>query len=467
MKRKISALTALLLVVLLIAACASPAAPAQPDGATDQPAAADQPAEEPAQAEEDAAAVDGAAPVTIRAAWWGDTRRNEVYQEIIDRFMEEYPHVTVLSEPAAWGDYWERLTVQAAGGNAPDFFGMNFSFAADYIRRGVLAPLDQFVADGVINLDGWTQGTINTGIVDGTNYMIAMGVTNAGTFLNVGLFEELGVALPAYDWSWNDFRELGLQVREASDARGGPSLYIGGNRCGDLGGFRFFSIQRGTDTFDPDGNMTINVADVEEWFAMWQEFTELGIVPDPDTSAEFAGATLEDSMFGRGRVLSANTAANQFPLFSNTFPDKSLALVRNPNLENAPIGKIIEGSHWAVSASAPPENQLAAAQLLNFWVNHERSLEIFLLDQGVPGNLPQVQNVIIPLLEGAQQVFADYVDSLAGLAVAPSMPPLGIGELNSVFTEMSEMVRFGVLSPADAAQQFMDEANDILARHAN
>jgi len=457
MKKQIFVLLTLLVVAFAFAACGNNG------GGNDQPAA-QQPAGE-AATQPPAATVDGAESVTIRAAWWGDVRRNEIYQEIIDRFMEDYPHITVISEPASWGDYWERLTVQAAGGNAPDFLGMNFSFASDYIRRGVLAPLDPFIDNGTINLDGWAQGTIDTGIVDGTKYMLAMGVTHNGTFLNLGLFEELGVPVPAMDWTWDDLRNLGEQVRDASIARGGPRVYIGGSRAGDIGQFRFFSIQRGVDTFDANGNMTLRQEDVEYWFQMWYDLMADGIIPDAETSAEFAGATLEDGMFARGRVLSINTAANQFPLHANSLPDLDIALIRNPNFRGAPYGNLVEGSHWGISSAAPAENQLAAAQLINFWANTERALELFLLDQGVPGNLTMVQNVVVPLLEGPQQVFADFVDSLAGRAIAPTMPPLGISEINSLFTEMTEMVNFGVMSPAAAAAQFMQEAEDILSRH--
>jgi ABC-type glycerol-3-phosphate transport system substrate-binding protein len=87
--------------------------------------------------------------------------------------------------------------VQVAGGNAPDFIGMHPQYAADYIGRGMVEPLDQYIKDGIISTDGWAQGTLNTGVVNGVTYMMPMGVTFTSEFVNAGVLKDLGFDVPA------------------------------------------------------------------------------------------------------------------------------------------------------------------------------------------------------------------------------------------------------------------------------
>ncbi len=42
--------------------------------------------------------------IEIRASWWGDTTRNEKYNEIIDRFEAENPDIKVVRESGSWND---------------------------------------------------------------------------------------------------------------------------------------------------------------------------------------------------------------------------------------------------------------------------------------------------------------------------------------------------------------------------
>ncbi|MBQ9007837.1 MAG: extracellular solute-binding protein, partial [Clostridia bacterium] len=137
-------------------------------------------------------------PITIRIAWWGDTVRHEKYNKIMDAFQAEYPWITVEREYGTWNDYWDKLATQVAGGNAPDVMGMHQQFAADYVARGVTLPLEQYIADGVIDVSKMTEGTLEGCKYDGKIVMLPMGITVSTVLLNKTLCDQLGVAIPAY-----------------------------------------------------------------------------------------------------------------------------------------------------------------------------------------------------------------------------------------------------------------------------
>ena len=404
-------------------------------------------------------------PVEIRAAWWGDTNRHALYQQILDAFVEEFDHVPVAPEPTSWNDYWDKLQTQSAGGNAPDFMGMHPQFAADYIRRNVLEPLDPYIDDGVISTDGWTDGTLETGVLDGVNYMMAMGVTFSCNFVNLGLIEELGLESPPFDWSWDDMMEWGLEAREALDAAGMTGTFAVNDDSSNLNSWRYFVRNQGREIYTQDGEIGFLPEDAEKYWTLYNEFRDNKIVPDPATTTEYFGATLEDSLFSHDRALIVRVPVNQYKLYRTTFPDKEVGIIRNQTAGTygTAVGEFPEGAHFAVSANASENEKLAAAQLMNFWINTEEGLSIFGLDQGVPGNL-DLASAYESNLDEYQLEIQKFVSTLSSLATPSTFPASGASEVDATFRLLGDEVAFGVKTPAEAAEELYDQAIAIIER---
>ncbi len=401
--------------------------------------------------------------VEIRAAWWGDTKRHDLYNQIVAEFMKENPGIKVVTEPVSWNDYWDKLSVQVAGGNAPDFIGMHPQYAADYIGRGMVEPLDQYIADGVISTDGWAEGTINTGVINDVNYMMAMGVTFTSVFVNDGLFEELGIEKPAFDWTYDDMKEIGLKARAAFDAAGKPDAWLMNDISNNINSFRYFVRQNGRELYDVNGGINFTAQDVENWFAMFKEFRDLGIIPDAATATEYFNATLEDSTFSRNMVMLTQVPINQLKLYRTTFPDKTVSAIRIPSLAGGLVGEFPEGAHFAIYAKSSPEKKLAAAKLINFWLNSETALGLFKLDQGVPGNL-SLKDAYMPNLDEYQLSILDFVNTLSTIATPTIYPPTGASEIDTLFRSIAEAVQFDAKTPAEAAKEFYDQAVAIRSK---
>jgi multiple sugar transport system substrate-binding protein len=399
----------------------------------------------------------------IRAAWWGDTKRHELYNQIIDEFQKANPDVTVVREPVSWTDYWDKLSVQASGGNAPDFFGMHPQYAADYIPRGVCEPLDPYVADGTLSTAGWQQGTLDTGKINGVFYMMPMGITLSCVFVNTGLFKEIGVTPPAFDWSWDDMRRIGLEARKALDARGMKNVYLTRDYSSALNSWRYFVRQQGREVYNADGSIGFTQKDVEDWFVMFKGFLDSGITPDAATSTEYAQLTLEDGLFARNRVLTDLVPVNQYKLYRVTFPDKEMGIIRMPVSPGKKAGEFPEGAHFAVNAKSSPEKKRAAARLMNFWLNSETALKLFGLDQGVPGNLETGKSVL-PALDEYQREVVAFVENVSKVATATIYPPAGASEIDALFKSIGEQVQFGAKTPAQAAKDFYEQASAIRNR---
>lgn len=406
-----------------------------------------------------------AEPVEIRAAWWGDTNRHALYQQILDAFVAEYPHVTVVPEPTSWTDYWDKLQTQSAGGNAPDFMGMHPQYASDYIRRDILEPLDPFIADGVITTDGWAEGTLATGVLNGVNYMMAMGVTFSSNFVNLGILEDIGMDAPPFDYSWDDQLEWGQEVRTALDAAGMTDTFVSNDDSSNLNSWRYFVRQQGREVYTADGEIGFTVEDAEKYWTLYNQFRELRIVPDAATTTEYFNATLEDSLFSHDKAIIVRVPVNQYKLYRTTFPDKNVGIIRNQTEGSygTEVGEFPEGAHFAVSAKTSDDKKLAAAQLLNYWLNTETGLSIFGLDQGVPGNLA-LAPAYEANLDEYQIEIKNFVETLSEIGTPTTFPAAGASEVDATFRLLGDEVSFGQKTPAEAAQELYDQAVAIIER---
>ncbi|MBT9138791.1 MAG: putative ABC transporter substrate-binding protein YesO [Syntrophomonadaceae bacterium] len=400
-------------------------------------------------------------PVEINAVWWGSAARHELYNKIIDEFQKEYEHITVVREPSSWADYWTKLAVVSAGGTAPDFMGMHVQFAKDYIRRGVLEPLDAFVDEEIIDISNLSQAALDSGVVDGKIYMIPMGLTLQSVLINTDMLIDLGIDVPVFDWTWDEYRELASATRNALDDAGQRDSWFSGDFSGAFMFFRYWVRQNGREIYDKDGNINLTTEDVATWFTMWKELRDNRLIPDAATTAEFTGVTLEQSMFVLGRTAANIIPANQYTLFKGALPEPELIMVRNPSKIDGQVGEYVEGAHFAIAATATPERKRAAAALINFWVNSEASINLFRLDQGVPANTKMVE-FLRPLLDANQNKILDFVELTSAIARPTIHAPAGAVEVNSLFERLAEEVRFEVKSSEDAAVAFVAEAQSIV-----
>lgn len=410
-------------------------------------------------------AADTKATVEIRVAWWGDTKRHELYNRICDAFEAANPGIKLIREPVSWADYWDKMMVQSAGGNMPDFMGMHPQFVNDYVRRGMIEPLDKYIKNGTISIANMSKGAVDSGVIDGVDYMIPMGITGACYVYNKTLFDGMGLAVPSYDWTWNDLSAIGVKARAAFDTKGMKDSYLIADFIKTYTMFRYWVRQEGRDLYKPNGDIGFTADDAASWFAYWKGLQDKGVVPDAATSTEYDKATLENGLFAKQKIFVYGIPANQYKLYSLAVPNSSLVMVRTPSKVGGKPGEFTEGAHFAVSSKTTDAKKLAAAKLINFWVNAEASMAIFGLDQGVPAN-QKMAEFIKPKLDSYQVSIMDYVAKLAKTATFPAVfPPTGASEIDALFQATGEQVRFGAKAPQAAGKELVAAAQAIVEKN--
>ena len=401
--------------------------------------------------------------VEIRFTWWGDTTRNEMYNQICDRFEEANPDIKVIRESGSWNDYWDKLATQVAGGNAPDVISMHVQYISDYAGRGVLADLQPYIDGGILDTSKMEQGIIDGCKYNGTMCLIPMGITFSNMLVNQTLLEKYGMEVPSYttDYTWDDLMAQGEELKAAAEAQG-ETAYITSDSSTVYTMFRYMARQSGGDLYTEDGQLGFEQSVVEDWFNYWNEMRDKGLVPDAATSTEDSAAPIEQRLFTTGTVAYTCTPANQLYQFQEQMPDQVVTLARNPIGNDGARGEYAEGAHFSINNNSSDEKKEAAARFINFWVNTEEYMELFKVDQGVPANSDMAEYVR-GLVDETDKKVIDYVLATMPVAYEATYAPVGATEIQTAFEDAAGAVQFGQMTAEEGAKQFYEQAQAILS----
>lgn len=454
--KRLTAVIAATVMVFSLAACGGDAS----GGQTGEQTAGTQQSEvkEESDAVQETA---GGESVEIRFMWWGDTARNEIYNTICDRFELKNPGIKVVREPVSWNDMWTKMATQVAGGNAPDVFGMHPQYAADYALRGAMADLQPFVDQGVIDISKMPEAVVEGGKYDDNLYMIMQGVTFSCYLVNNELAQEYGVTLPAYneDWTWAQFLE---QADQFTGKAAGNGIYFAGDSSGDFNTFRWAAREAGGDYYSAEGKLGFEEKTLSDWFELWDGLRDAGSIPDAATATEDGTLALEQRLFTNGKMLIHNVPVNQLYLYQNAMPDTTVNAVRIPVGEDGSRAEYLEGAFFGIASASDEAHQLAAAKLINFFVNTEESMELFKMEQGVPANTDMAE-FIKAYVDEPNKKALDFAIELMDLCQPADYAPLGASEIATAYKTYAEQISYGQTDDyASMAKQFMTEANTIL-----
>ena len=399
----------------------------------------------------------------ISFTWWGDTKRHEVYNSIVDLFEKENPNIKVDRPFGSWTEYWDKLATQIAGGNAPDVIGMHQDYVSEYGPRGSLLDLQSYVDSGVIDLSAVPESVVKGGYINGKLMMVAQGVVTSGFFYNTATFDELGVAYPDMDWTWEDFAAKLAEIKAAADSKG-IEMWGGGDDSGSMiPAFHYWIRSNGQTLFTEDGNIGFTEDVVASWFTFYKDLRDKGLIPDAATSVEYTGLPLEQNLFNTGKTALTIVPANQVWLYQNQVTNGGdINVIRIPHLEGKADGEYVEGSFLSVTSAS--ENPEAAAKLISFFINNTESQKIFKLEQGVPPTTTAI-DAITPELTPPQVRTIDFVQDTLAIAGNAPYAPTGVAEIRSRLTEIGQLVGFGESTPEEAAAEFMATCQEVLSRN--
>lgn len=394
----------------------------------------------------------------LNVLWWGSQTRHEQTTAMLEKFEELNPDIDVVMDYSDWDGYWTKLPAQVAGGQTPDVFQMDYAYLSQYANNGVLAELDSYIADGSLDMSNVEQNILDSGTVNGKVYAISTG-TNAPVMLyRKDLVDELGLELPMNP-TLTQYMDVAKAVYEATGLR---DTFITGCTSANL---NFYLRNYGMNFFNDEGN-GLGFDDPQYIVDMWELALKAqeegwGLKPGEGTST-----TAFDSMVVEAWSRQQNS--NELQAYRDA-TGKDISMVMIPTMEDAttPNSYLKPAMYWCVGADSDVKD--AAVRFINFFTNNTECYDIVGIERAVPVS-SEMREYVAPNLDEVSQEVVDFIDYVSQPdKTSPIMnPDPAVGnEVDELMDQYSEQVRYGEITDLQAAaQQFMDEANQILAEGA-
>lgn len=224
-------MTALMLMTLLLSACATPT-----PQIIEKPVMVTQVVEKQVVVTATAAPVPTKAvqPINLRFTIWSS---NEKHLAMLNGFAAAYktthPNVTVQFDTIPFADYSTKLAVQLAGSNPPDAGWMPESLAVPFLEAGALADLGPRVkGDTQYDFADLSKSAMGLYLKGDAVFGIPFSTSPHFMYYNIDLFTKAGIDTPdkmyaSGNWTWDNLAKAGKTIKDKTGVFGFQSVSAG------------------------------------------------------------------------------------------------------------------------------------------------------------------------------------------------------------------------------------------------
>lgn len=341
--------------------------------------------------------------------WVWDENWQEIIGESIEVWKDNYcpgAEVDLVQQP--WGNYWDLLRTNAAGGDLPDVFNMSQTFVGFYADNEVLLNLQPYYDEAGIDTTLWGAGMVNPYRFgeDGDLYAGPVNWDTIALMYNKDMFDAAGLDYPNAEWTWDDFAAAAETLTNADEDVYGAAVYAEfqagfGSWISSTGESPVVSADGTECTLTSEGNLSA--------LNFLNDLQDAGYMP---TVSEMGGASADDAfnMFASERVAMVTAGSWKLPsaIEQLTFDWDVAPIPMNPETG------ISRSQLHAVGyvAAANSDNPDLAANLILFLVSDEG--QRFFAEAGgvAPANpSPALQQIWVDSFAEAGKNAQVYVDA--------------------------------------------------------
>ncbi|MDR1265581.1 MAG: extracellular solute-binding protein [Propionibacteriaceae bacterium] len=396
--------------------------------------------------------------VTLEMSWWGDDNRAALFAQVIDLFEDEYPNITVQQTPVGSpDDLFNRLATDfgSGGQTAPDVFALGGAKPQEYGAVGAL--LDLSTVAELAHIDKYPAFSTTNATVDGVLYGLPTGGNATAAFVNTDILAQAGVEVPTTDWKWADLVAVANAVGQAGlTNESGQPIYgidlrvqdIMGTYTGQLSEFGMYTWE---------GTLGVTAEQVATWYEIELELRDGGGLPDPTIVTAGWALPPDQQLYTLGQAAITFGYSNLI----GTYSDGGQTIILTPPTNTAQNGvALLPSAFWAINAqTAHPEE---AALLMDWFLDNPAAAALIKDSRGVPFN-PDTLAVVAPLLEGSNQVAAEYVQSTLDSGTVAPPQPNGGANMNKYCQDAEAEVLFNRMTPAQAGADWVNKLSTDLA----
>lgn len=347
-KRKWTGMLAFTLATSLLAACGS----TTDGGATTRPSS-------PAASPTSSATPSQPEPVTL-TLWETSRTTDDFALQLENEFLESHPHIT-LNKVIREGDPGNEFYQAVAAGNAPDLVGVSFAMIDQYMRAGILEPMNDYFAEWE-EADGYIQEYLDLYTRDGILYGIPNSIAPVLFGYNKSLFDQAGLTEAPGTWE---------EALEAAKLIADPSNQITGYATLTAEWtewfFQYYVWQAGGDLTkeNPDGTIELTFTDPAVIAAAeYYQSLRTANVLQADITMKFNDLV---ESFARGQIGMMPFAADWVSWAISLGMDADdIGLALPPAGPGGSQATAISGNGWTINAGTTQEKKDAAWEYIKF-----------------------------------------------------------------------------------------------------
>lgn len=401
--------------------------------------------------------VQDAKPVELRVSWWGSQNRADRTTKLIQLYTQKYPNIKITPEYTSWDEYWNKMSVQAAGGSLADVMQQDEAYITQYGDKNLLVDLNSYAKSGILDLSDVNQQMLQNGVYKDQLIAVSLGLNALGLMYDPAMFQKAGIAIPNSSWTWKDFEDITLKLHEKL----GSGVYGAAATWNNLDYFWMYVKQAGQHLVNPEGT-ALGYDDklFVDFMNISLRLRKAGAIPTIEEASAVAG--LEDDPLVHGTAaINLNLSSNEFVAISEA-ANRPLSLMLPPT--GTTEGRAMKNSQY-FSVTSSSKNPEEAAKFINYFTNDIEANKILLGERGVPF-ASKVRKALEPVVSEAQKATFAYVDEVEKLnaQVDPIYPP-NYGGLYDVWKTVTDEIMYGKTTPEDGAKKFKTQSDEILGKN--
>ncbi|WP_326555386.1 ABC transporter substrate-binding protein [Micromonospora sp. NBC_01813] len=399
-------------------------------------------------------ADDEGRPVEISVFWWGAERRAELTQQALDVYAGRHPGVTFKVTWQGNSGYYDRLSSEAAGGNAPDLFQIDDNYLTEYAERNVVLDLTPYVEDGELDLSGFPSSLVQYGQIAGRTVGVAAAANTPGMVYNKTLLAELDVEEPTIGMTYDELIDWAAEITALTGGEVAGTM----DPSGDYKALWLWLRTQDKELYQ-GRQLGFGVQDLTAWFELWAQARAVDATP----TAELV--KLANSGDVTQQLVATRDAATSF-MWSNQLAElqkhtsDDLGVVSYPG---DPQGQWARASmYW--SGFRGTRHPDVVVDVIDFLVNDPQAGRILGTERGLSSNLDVREIVQSTLADEKMKASVAFEQQMAELfGSAPVPPPRGHTKIRSLLIIAAESVQGGQATPQEAAERFVAQANADLS----
>ena len=226
--------------------------------------------------------------------WWAAEAGGEYLPELVKEYEALHPNVTIELLTVPFGETRNQTVTNFATGTSADLIAMNPPWVREFYDLGILAPLDDFIANDS-NYDVSLYPAYEP--LEGKTYSVPYTQMGFFLFYNVDMFEAANIAPPT---TWEEMKDAAIKLTNPEKNQYGMSLVLSESSAANGSILSIYPLLYAANGRTlQDGKFVANTPEMLKVFQFLDEVQKAGaLLPGTTSKAELQ--VVEE--FGQGNI---------------------------------------------------------------------------------------------------------------------------------------------------------------------